>query len=144
MTTTKREPVNLADMVRGEVIIVSDGTGTEVLRGVLVQTGLYDKPQLKVGDVDVTVHNGHYEREVQVPTVGERFRAAPVGTTFTLDREVRVRLSGDYYAFLPAGATHQAYPSIHTLRSDFPPLWEGEPEDKAAWSVPRRSLNQRW
>ena len=139
MTTTKREPVNPADMVRGEVIIVSDGTGAEVLRGKLVQTGLYDNPQLKVGDVLFTAHNGHYEREVKVPTVGERFRAAPVGTTFTLDGEVRVRLSGGYYASFPMNGNREAYPGIYTLHSNSPPLWDGEPEGKAAWSVPTKA-----
>ena len=136
MTKTRREPVSPVDMVRGEVIFVTDGTGTEVLRGVFTVTNYYDSPQLKVGGVLVAVHNGHYEREVKVPTVGERFRAAPVGTTFTLDGTVRVRLSGDYYAVLPTVSTRAALPGTYELRSDFPPRWDGEPEGKAAWSFP--------
>lgn len=136
MTTTRREPVNPADMVRGEVIIVTDGTGTEVLRGKLVQTGLYDNPQLKVGDVLFTAHNGHYEREVKVLTAGERFRASPVGTTVTLGGKTRVRLPGDYYAFT---SVEKDEPTFAALSKYLPAHWEGEPEDEATWSFPTKA-----
>ena len=140
MTTTKRESVDPSDMVHGEVIIVTDEAGTEVLRGEFLQNSIYAGPRfVSAHGFEITAHNGHYEREVKVPTVGERFRAAPVGTTFTLDGEVRVRLSGGYYASFPMNGNREAYPGIYTLHSNSPPLWDGEPEGKAAWSVPTKA-----
>ena len=136
MTTTKRESVDPSDMVHGEVIIVTDEAGTEVLRGEFLQNSIYAGPRfVSAHGFEITVHNGHYEREVRVPTVGERFRAAPVGTTFTLDGKARVRLSGDYYVVINTKG-NGAQPSMRELTCHALAYWEGYPEDQVEWSFP--------
>ena len=137
MTTTKREPVDPSDMVRGEVIIVTDEAGTEVLRGEFLQNSIYAGPRfVSAHGFEITVHNGHYEREVRVPTAGERFRASPVGTTVTLGGKTRVRLPGDYYAFT---SVEKDEPTFAALSKYLPAHWEGEPEDEATWSFPTKA-----